>query len=136
MNRKGQVEAFGLVIIVVLLVFIGLFVLIFNKGIDNSKSNYLSSKAYNLANALQKADVVNSEFKDLANECCLNSCNSNSCSTLESFVGLNLRLLDEESGFVLQCGSCSLKVGNCFLGINSEKFRDSDYELYTVMCPK
>lgn len=135
MFRKGQIEAFGLVIIVLLIVFIGLFFLIFMKGNDSDKNSYISAKAYNLANALYKSDVGGSSFKDLAGECCLNK--GNECNILENFVRSNLNSVDEKSGFVMECGNGeSINVGDCFLGLNSERFKDKEYEMYVIICGK
>ena len=136
MFKKAQVEAFGLVIIVLLLVFIGLFALIFMSSGYDDRNVYLSNKAYNFANALYKADVGGSNFGDLASSCCIGE--ERDCEILRSFILGHMESIDESSGFVMKCSTdIDLKVGDCFLGINSESFRRSgDFEFRVIICEK
>jgi len=136
MFKKGQIETFGLVIIVLLVVFIGLFALLFSRSGGDDRNVYLNNKAYNFANALAKADVSGTNFGDLATSCCLGE--EVDCNTLRNFVSGNMNFVDEDSGFVMECsGGEEIRVGDCFLGINSESFRRSGkFEFYVVICEK
>jgi hypothetical protein len=134
--NKGQIEAFGLVIIVILIVFVGLIFLVLSRGASEERNMYLSAKAYNLANAIYRANIGEERFRNVARSCCLGR--ERECDILKGFVRGNLDLVDESAGFVMKCfNGEEIKIGDCFLGITSERFRsENDYEMYVVICER
>lgn len=131
---RGQIESFGLVIIVILIVFVGIFALVLSQGGDDDKHTFLSAKAYNFANAIYRSDIGGSSFRELTSSCCLDG---SSCDEIENFVNANMNLIDEDVGFVMKCiNDFSISTGDCFLGVKSESFYVSDAELYVFICEK
>ena len=68
--KKGQIDMFGLVIIVFLLVVIATFSLFFLSFGSSERDVYYSLKANNFANALSKASIESSNFEALVLSCC------------------------------------------------------------------
>jgi hypothetical protein len=123
MKSKGQIDMFGLVIIVILLVVIALFSLFFiGRGSSDDRDIYYSLRAYNFANALSKASVDNTNMESLILSCCLGS--GGSCGTLMNFVDEKFEetgFSDEEIKFELDCYSgYKDSRGECGGGIASE----------------
>lgn len=84
MKNRGQIDMFGLVIIVILIVVIALFSLFFISRDTNERDVYYSLRAYNFANALSRASVENTNSESLILSCC--SGISGSCETFLDFV--------------------------------------------------
>ena len=62
--KRGQIETIGLLIVVILIIFMGLFALMFmSKGERKTDESFYSVKANNLLNAIQKASVCNEDLE-------------------------------------------------------------------------
>lgn len=113
----------GLVVVVVLLVFVGLFAFIFMSGNyeDKHEDLFLGMKASNLANSLTFLSVGSSEFGSRAVECCAGIDNA-ACTDVEVSAEAGMDMFDERASFVLECVSGQEVIyGDCSTGINSEK---------------
>jgi hypothetical protein len=119
MRSKGQIDMFGLVIIVFLLVVIAVFSLFFISFGSEERDVYYSLKANNFANSLGKASIGASNFESLVLSCC----SSSSCDVLLGFVEEKFDLLDDVASakFELDCYfGGSFSRGECSDGIASE----------------
>ena len=115
--RKGQVETMGLMIIVVLILFVGIFALKFLlvSPVNNMDEPVLSIKANNLMNALSKINICDKPFNDAVVGCCDGDC---SCLFEEVDNIINNTL---ENNYKIEfCDSRS--SGSCEVGISSTKY--------------
>lgn len=136
--KKGQNEVIGLVVIVILIMVIGLFAMRFY--IANSKqedrSEFYSTKANNLVNAVLKASTCNSDMEEAIVACCENRdfCEQDACEFVEKEVEKMLKSLEEEAKFEVE--DC-FSFGECDYGISSSSFVVSnEYEASVVICEK
>jgi len=116
MVKRGQIEAVGLVVIIVLLVLLGLFFIKYSGKGDVNEDRFLTIRANNFLNALRQVSIGGSSFEDLAIECCAGG---SSCSQIESSMLANgdsyldedfyfeLRCIDEENSVVKSTGCAS-----------------------------
>ncbi|MBT3690802.1 hypothetical protein HOG16_01000 [Candidatus Woesearchaeota archaeon] len=136
MKTKGQIDMFGLVIIVILIVMIGLFSLFFiSRGQIDEREEYYSYKANNFANALSKYSRGNLNFKEMVLECCTGS----RCEDLLDFVEDNFAYVDEPVSFEIECANSdySGSRGSCSSGIASESIILQSGDLIRVnLCRK
>jgi len=119
MNNRGQIDMFGLVIIVILIVMVGLFSLFFvSRGQIDEREEYYSYKANNFANALAKYSRGSLNFKEMVLECCAGS----RCNDLLDFVEGNFAYVDEPVSFEIKCANSDYtgSRGGCASGIASE----------------
>jgi len=114
MVKKGQIEAVGLVVIVVLLVLLGLFFLKYSGKGDVDEDRFLTIKANNFLNALRQVSIGGSSFEDLAIECC--SGGSSRAQIESSMVANGATYLDGDFYFELKCvdeSNSVVKSTNC-----------------------
>ena len=120
--KKAQIDMMGLVIIVVLIIFIGMFSLFFIVREDASDRDiYYKSKVNNFANAIAKYDKGNVDVSELVLKCCEGV--SRECDTLLEFVDSSFGFVDEDVIFELECFSektYSHQRSNCEDKITSE----------------
>ena len=67
--RKGQVETIGLVVIVILLIFIGIFALSFSIKEKEVNEDILTLKANSLRSSLLKTTICNITIKEELGNC-------------------------------------------------------------------
>ena len=121
MRNRGQIDMFGLVIIVILIVMIALFSLFFiSRGQTDDREEYYSYKANNFANALAKYSRGSLNFKEMVLDCCAGS--GSECEDLLDFVEDNFSYVDEKISFEVECKNSeySGSRGSCVSGIASE----------------
>jgi len=121
MKNKGQIDMFGLVIIVILIVLIGLFSLFFiSQGGIDEREEYYSYKANNFANAISKYSRGQTDVRELVLRCCEGL--EARCDELLNFAEDNFGLVDEQVKFEIECANSGyLGVrGTCGAGIASE----------------
>ncbi len=121
MKNRGQIDMFGLVIIVILIVLVGLFSLFFiSRGEIDEREEYYSYKANNFANAIAKYSRGQTAVREMTLECCEGS--NNECERLLSFAEDNFDKLDESARFEIECVNTGYSggVGTCNVGIASE----------------
>jgi len=136
--RKGQNEAIGLVVIVILIVVIGLFGIRFYAASNkqDERNEFYSTKANNLVNAVLKASVCDRDMEEAITACCENMdfCEQDACTFVEKEVGKMLKSLGEETKFEVK--SC-FSVGSCNYGISSSTFLvNNGYEASVIICKK
>ena len=140
---KAQIDMFGLVIIVVLLVFIALFSLYFiSRGYGSNEEIYYSLKAQNFANALAKASIQDTNMESLILSCC--SGIGGSCGTILNFVETEFSKLDlgnnkDLARFELSCtiNDISYSYGECKEGVTSEAITlQSGDSIRVILCRK
>ncbi len=109
MVKKGQIEAIGLVVILILLVLLGLFFIKYSGKDEIDNDRFLSSRANNFLNSLRQVSIGASSFEDFALECCVGD--SSSCGDIESSMEANGgSYLDEDFYFELKCADESTPV--------------------------
>jgi hypothetical protein len=125
--RKGQVETMGLVIIVILLIFIGIFALSFSIKDKEINEDILTLKANSLRSSLLKTNICNITIKDEIGNCfynrprCLDSCDSLN-NVIDSIIKNSLE--GEKYYFKfkdIELGSCVDKVTSVSEVIEGEK---------------
>jgi hypothetical protein len=113
MVKKGQIEAMGLVIILVLLVLLGLFFLKYSGKEEVDSDRFLTIRANNFLNSLRQVSIGVNSFEDLALECCAGG----NCGNVGPRVSANGDgYLDEDFYFELKCADEStpvVKSTNC-----------------------
>ncbi len=144
---KGQIETLGLLVIVILLVFIGIFALKFmsfddRKVVDES---FYSVKANNLLNAIQKATVCDINMEKAIIACFEENSfcgRADVCTFVEEEINKIIdESLEEKVSFIAedsQYGNIGVEIVNCNNGISSvSSFIRSGYgvyELRVVLC--
>lgn len=139
---KGQIETLGLLVIVILLVFIGIFALRF-MSFDNKKvvdEGFYSVKANNLLNAIQKASVCGTNMEKAIVACFEESSfcgRTDVCGFVEEEVSkIIYESLEEDVSFTAkdsQYGSIGVEIVNCNAGISSvSSFIRSGYGVYEI----
>jgi len=136
--RRGQVEAMGLVIIVILIVMIGLFFLIFsiNGGEESHEDLFLSMKANNLVNSLKSMDMGDSNFGSKIIDCCAG--NLMAQEEVMGAVMVARGMIDEKIAFEVECayGDCP-GFSECSGGITSERIvLSSGDRFFATICRK
>jgi uncharacterized protein (UPF0333 family) len=142
MRNKGQIDMFGLVIIVFLLVVIALFSLFFisRGGAEDRNDVYYSLKAHNFANALAKASVEDTNMEALVLSCCSGA--SGSCEKALNFAEREFARLGysddniakKKVRFELECYSgYSGYRGECEEGVTSESIILQSQDLIRVI---
>ncbi|MEW6063548.1 MAG: hypothetical protein AB1571_04230, partial [Nanoarchaeota archaeon] len=122
-EKRGQLEMFGLVIIVVLIAVIGLFAIkfVFLRGEEGfTAETKLGIEASNIVNAVLKANICeNKDGRSIIIGCCENvdNCNRNSCDIIKSEIKGILGSIEQENK------EYRLKIGNCF-EVKSGKFNE------------
>ncbi len=125
--RKAQVETFGLLIIVILIVFIAIFIIrLSSLSADNSNNIKDSIIANNVITSITKVTICQKQQFPSILKACYNhalSCNTDSCQLLSKELSSML----ESSGFskneykltaatkekeLLSIGDCNIKSGN------------------------
>ena len=102
MVKRGQIEAIGLVVIVLLLVLLGLFFLKYSGKGEVDEDRFLTVRSNNFLNSLRQISIGGSSFEDLAVECCVDD--SNACGNVDSSMLENGEIyLDEDFNFELKC---------------------------------
>ena len=123
MKNKAQIDMFGLVIIVILLVVIGMFSLFFIfRGSNEEVNTYNSLRVHNFANALAKSSIGGSNMEALVTTCC--SLGSEDCKVLLDFAEKEFKKIEEPGikvKFELECmyGYSNFR-GTCVEGTASE----------------
>ena len=109
--QRGQVETIGLVI-VILLLFIGIFALSFSVKDEEVDENILTLKANALRSSLLKTSICNITIKDEIGNCIDNSpeCFSD-CPQFNLVVEGILKDSLENEGYSFKSGN--VKMGNC-----------------------
>lgn len=82
LNKKGQSEVIGLVVIVLILIVVGLiFLRFYLTNESNNKESVSNIKANNLVSAIKQASVCNGDMVDVIVSCCSNKefCGRDSC---------------------------------------------------------
>ncbi len=137
--RKGQVEMIGLVIIVILLVFIGVFALILGSRSngDETEDLFLGLKASNLANSLRFMSIGNSDFSQRMIDCC-SGIDTLACEDVEGAANSGFKLMEEKTSLIVDCYTgAEFVYGDCSTGINSEKIVLSSGDMFFVrICRK
>ena len=116
--RKGQIEMFGLAIIVVLIAVIALFALRFMIGGqsgENIAEVKLNIQANNMANAILKANIGDKDIKSLIIGCCNGdraSCDKAN-TEIRSIATKGIDSLEYQ-----------LSVKDCNINVESPKFND------------
>ena len=133
----------GLTIIVILIIFVGLFALrfMFSKGHDEPDEFY-SVKANNLMNTLKQVSVCDKNFEKAMIACCEGGvfCGQSACEFVDEFVvGIMNKTVDENYYFELKNEDefCTF-LGECGQGISSSTvFLRSETGVYNsrvVLC--
>ena len=142
---KGQTDTFGLLLIVVMLAFIGVIFLglmLLSPGEDDSQ--FLSSKANNMVNAVVKASACQRTLEDAMISCCRGDlfCSVDACEYVEGAI----RGIKEDSGEDMEFNllnrdegdECVPSVGSCDFGVSSSGFllRDESgvYDVRVKLC--
>ena len=136
---KGQTETFGLVIIVVLIVFITIFALQFmikpKQGLDN---DYLKLQANNLRNSVLKYSLCNVDIKEEIYNCeSYNEGDCIDCNELQDIIKSIIdNSLEEKRSYSFKVGSITIKRGTCLDKIyaTTEKYINSDLEVEFFLC--
>jgi hypothetical protein len=138
MKNRGQIDMFGLVIIVVLIVFIALFSLFFiSRGEVDEREEYYSFKANNFANAIAKYSRGTIDVREMILRCCEGL--ENECSNVLDFAESNFVLVDEQVKFEIECAFSGYYDfrGGCGAGIASESIILQSGDLIRVnLCRK
>lgn len=82
---KGQIEMMGMVIIVVLLIVIGVLFISLNINNGAESSKFLTLKANNLMNAIDKVTLNEGSGGDLIASCCEGGFEAAECSELREY---------------------------------------------------
>lgn len=122
--RKGQIDAMGLVIIVILLVVIGLAVMFFTLRSSSDEDNFLTIKANSLMNALDKADLNEGRFRELVGGCCEGV--DSDCDVVRVFFDNLVENIDENASLYID--------GNYFSGRDCDVFVSSTSFVEGVSC--
>jgi hypothetical protein len=101
--KKAQMETFGLMIIVVILIvaaLISLRFIILSNGTSQNQE-LLSIKANNLANSIKNADLCNQNFENAIINCCNKEsfCDQDACKLVSKEIELILTYQDEKTYF-------------------------------------
>tara|TARA_Y100000310_G_scaffold141285_1_gene140709 strand:+ start:94 stop:537 length:444 start_codon:yes stop_codon:yes gene_type:complete len=138
--RKGQVDIFGLLLIIIMIVFIGVIIIalmLARPAEDNDV--FLSSKASNMVNSLVKASSCGGTLEDAMVACCEGTgyCLIDACEFVEGEINkinlgskedINLLLTRFEDG-----ADCGLARVSCEFGITSSGFLlQSEFGSYDV----
>jgi len=109
MVKKGQIEAIGLVVILILLVLLGLFFIKYSGKDEIDNDRFLSSRANNFLNSLRQVSIGASSFEDFAVEYCAG--NDGIRDQIEdSMLENGGNYLDEDFYFELKCANDSPSV--------------------------
>jgi len=140
--KRGQMETFGLVIIVIIILFIGIFALQFmmkpkQQGLNQ---DYLKLQANNLRNSVLKYTLCNDVDikKEIYNceELGYNECLD--CNELKNVIKniIDKSLDDVKMGYGFRSGDINLERGNCQdrISATTEKFINSDLEVEFYLC--
>ena len=141
-HMKGQIETLGLLVIVILLVFIGIFALKF-MAFDNKKvvdESFYSVKANNLLNAIQKASICDENMEKAIVACFEENSfcgRTDVCSFVEEEINKIIdESLEEDISFTAkdsQYGNIGIEIVNCNAGISSvSSFIRSGYGVYEL----
>jgi len=127
MKNRGQVETIGLVVIVILLLFIGIFALSFSIKEKEINEDILTLKANALRSSLLKTNVCDITIRDEIGNCIYNSpeCFSD-CDQLNLVIEDIIKdSLDNEKYYFkvgnLELGSCVDKITSVSDVVNEEK---------------
>lgn len=136
---KGQVETFGLVIIVVLIVFIAIFALQFMlKPKQNLDEDYLKLQANNLRNSVLKYSLCNIDVKQEIYNCeSYNEGECVDCNELKNIIkSIIENSLDEKRNYGFKIGTINIEKGICEDKIyaTTEKYINSDLEVEFFVC--
>jgi len=125
--RKGQVETIGLVVIVILLIFIGIFALSFSIKEKEVNEDILTLKANSLRSSLLKTTICNITIKEELGNCVYDNpqCLDN-CGSLNTLIGniVSDSLEGEKYYFEfnnIELGSCIDKITSVSEVIEGEK---------------
>lgn len=140
--KKAQMEMFGLVIIVVLIVVIALFALRFmfiGRGTSGNKDQVLSIKANNLINALLKVSVNGNDIKQDIGSCCVSNIN---CASIENKIEEIIEnSIEENYEFTALSNDQECFVinkGQCEFGVSSSSYIDNidgiKHEFSILLC--
>ena len=141
--RKGQGEIFGLMIVVIMIVIIGVIAMRFyiNDSASEERDEFYSIKANNLVNAIRLTSVCDGEkMEDAIKICCSGGdfCGQRNCDFI---VGEIEKILDDsvEEDAVFEVKDC-FSVGDCDFGIASSTFVINSggerYEMLAKVCKK
>lgn len=123
---KGQTDLFGLLLIVLVLLFVGVIILgILARSGERENQSFLSTKANTMVNALVKATACERTLEDAMIACCEDQpfCGRDACEFVSSSVSRVIDESGEAMGFSLTDGQgCELTVGVCSYGISSSGF--------------
>ncbi len=134
---RGQMETVGLVVIVILIVFIGLFVLIFSHKSGSDDDLFLEMKVNNFVNAIRYVSVGMDSFEDKVASCC----SFNECDDVQEVVESGFGYFDRGMSFFIDCyDGKSLEYsgnGGCSSGVSSVKVSlSSGDKFYAIVCRK
>lgn len=141
--KKAQLEIFGLLIIVMLIVVIALFALrfMFITQPSNNQDQVLSIKANNLINALLKVNI-DTDIKEENASCCISNIN---CNIIEDKISKIIEnSIEENYEFkVLSNDQDCLNIDSitkCEFGISSSSYIDNiegiKHEFSILLCKK
>jgi len=136
---KGQMETFGLVIIVLLIVFIAIFAVQFMiKPKQDYDEDYLKLQVNNLRSSVLKYSLCDIDVKDEIYNCeeygsgeCVD------CNELNDFIeGIIENSLEEKRNYGFNVGTINIEKGVCEDKIyaSSEKFINSELTVEFFIC--
>ena len=144
LNKKGQSEVIGLVIIVLILIVVGLIFLKFYLSNGNSlnKESISNIKANNLVNAIRSVSICNNNMADAIIACCDQKefCGKDACQFINEEINVILeKSLEERVYFeAKQQNNLCLSINNDCQGISSTenliRNQDGDAKIRVKIC--
>jgi len=133
---KGQTEMVGLLIIVVLIVFIGLFavVLMSKNTNEDDVTARRSVVADNLMNAITKVRIDDKSIEQSVAECC-----DGNCETIGKIDRVISEIVEEDyKVMIFQNENECRSSGNCDFGISSSeyplRYYGNRYKISIILC--